>query len=74
MSPRPGRITKIVEIDLPRPRNEDTRETRRYFELVTEVREALRAGRGPGAPVEDEEGDAADVGSIERTMAEGAVG
>jgi NitT/TauT family transport system ATP-binding protein len=42
MSPRPGRITRVVEVDLPRPRGFDTRENRRYFELVTEVREALR--------------------------------
>jgi NitT/TauT family transport system ATP-binding protein len=42
MSPRPGRIARIVSIDLPQPRNVDTRETERYFELVTEVREALR--------------------------------
>jgi NitT/TauT family transport system ATP-binding protein len=47
MSARPGRITHIIEIDLPRPRNEETRELERYFELVTEVREALRAGHGP---------------------------
>jgi NitT/TauT family transport system ATP-binding protein len=47
MSARPGRITRLVEVDLPRPRTVDTREQRRYFELVTEVREALR-GRGSG--------------------------
>ncbi len=44
MSPRPGRITRIIPIDLPRPRDDATRETPRYFELVTEVREALRGG------------------------------
>ncbi|HXG39341.1 MAG TPA: ABC transporter ATP-binding protein [Candidatus Limnocylindrales bacterium] len=54
MSPRPGRITRIVEIDLPRPRNELTREARRYFELVTEVREALRQ-QGGTLPAADEE-------------------
>ncbi|HEY7600501.1 MAG TPA: ABC transporter ATP-binding protein, partial [Candidatus Limnocylindrales bacterium] len=42
MSPRPGRITRVVEVDLPQPRTDETRETERYFELVTEVREALR--------------------------------
>ena len=44
MSARPGRITHSIEIDLPRPRNEATRETERYFALITEVREALRTG------------------------------
>jgi len=77
MSARPGRITKVIDVDLPRPRNEDTRETRRYFELVTEVREALRRRRGggdtddPGAAPEAETGG---LGSVDRTMAEGAVG
>lgn len=66
MSARPGRITHVVDIDLPRPRTDDTRETKRYFELVTQVREALR-------------GDAADTdtepaSSARRTMAEGSVG
>jgi NitT/TauT family transport system ATP-binding protein len=42
MSPRPGRITDLIEIDLPRERNVDTREMERYFELVTQVRESLR--------------------------------
>ncbi len=42
MTPRPGRIEKIVAIDLPRPRTIETREQTRYFELITEVREALR--------------------------------
>jgi len=44
MSARPGRITKVIDVDVPRPRTEDSRESPRYFELVTEVREALRAG------------------------------
>ena len=44
MSARPGRITKVIDIDLLRPRDEGTRESSRYFELVTGVREALRAG------------------------------
>ncbi|MBA2475928.1 MAG: ABC transporter ATP-binding protein [Actinobacteria bacterium] len=42
MSPRPGRIAAVVDIDLPQPRTNDTREDRRFFELVTEVREHLR--------------------------------
>ena len=42
MSPRPGRINSEVQVDLPRLRTQDTREDTRYFELITEVREALR--------------------------------
>jgi len=72
MSARPGRITTIVDIDLPRPRTDETRESRRYFELVTAVREALRAG---GAELDDRGtvGPGSEA-SIERTIAEGAVG
>ena len=46
MSPRPGRIAFVVDIDLPRPRNDQTRESDRYFELVTQVRENLRGWPG----------------------------
>jgi NitT/TauT family transport system ATP-binding protein len=44
MSPRPGRIEKIVSINLPRPRVFETRESPEFFALANEVREALRAG------------------------------
>ncbi|HEX9738586.1 MAG TPA: ABC transporter ATP-binding protein [Candidatus Limnocylindria bacterium] len=65
MSARPGRITKVVDIDLPRPRTVETRENRRYFELVTEVREALR---GMDGRVE------ADDAALDRAAAEGGIG
>jgi NitT/TauT family transport system ATP-binding protein len=42
MSPRPGRITQIIENDVPYPRTFDTRETGPFFEKVTIVRELLR--------------------------------
>jgi NitT/TauT family transport system ATP-binding protein len=42
MSPRPGRIAGIVDVDLPYPRSVETREEPRFFELVTQVRELLR--------------------------------
>lgn len=47
MSPRPGRITDVVDVALG-DRNEDTREDERFFAAVTAVREALR-GRHPGS-------------------------
>src|SRR5690606_1990604 len=48
MSPRPGRITGMVETGLGRDvtRDEALRETTEFFEKVTEVREALH-----GSPV-----------------------
>lgn len=42
MTPRPGKIEKIIPVDLPYPRNTDTRESKAFFDLATEVREALR--------------------------------
>src|SRR5262249_37997950 len=42
MSPRPGRIAGIVDVDLPTERTVETREDPRFFELVTQVRELLR--------------------------------
>jgi len=65
MSARPGRITRVVDVPLPHPRNEETREDPRYFRLVTEVREALRAGGGlAGEP---------PLASEDRIAAEGGV-
>jgi NitT/TauT family transport system ATP-binding protein len=47
MSPRPGRITDVIETGLGTNRAEALRESPDYFAKVTEVREALH-----GAPVE----------------------
>jgi len=44
LSPRPGRISDLISIDLPQPRTAATREEPRFFELVTDVREALHLG------------------------------
>ena len=46
MSPRPGRITDIVSVDLGAQRDDTTREEGEFFKKITEVREALRA-HGP---------------------------
>jgi NitT/TauT family transport system ATP-binding protein len=45
MSPRPGRISDVITVDLPQPRTAATREEPRFFECVTQVREALHLGR-----------------------------
>lgn len=42
MSPRPGRITQVIDIDLPHPRGPETLDSDQYFHLINEVRHALR--------------------------------
>jgi NitT/TauT family transport system ATP-binding protein len=44
MSPRPGRITDIIESDLPRQRPLDIRDTPQFLAIAHRVREGLRAG------------------------------
>jgi NitT/TauT family transport system ATP-binding protein len=52
MTPRPGKIASVIPVDLPYPRTFETRESTRFFELMTTVRETLkeefvgRAGAG----------------------------
>jgi NitT/TauT family transport system ATP-binding protein len=46
MSPRPGRITAEITVDLP-TRDEAARQSEPYFEAITDVRRALRAGNTP---------------------------
>jgi len=70
MSPRPGRISSIIDIDLPRERNVETRELEQYFHLVTAVREALR-GDERSADSSDED---ADELAARRVTAEGLGG
>ncbi len=72
MSARPGRVTDIIDVDLPRPRGVATREEPRYFQLVTAVREALRRG-GEGEDLQAGEIEGR-VASVDRTAAEGGIG
>jgi NitT/TauT family transport system ATP-binding protein len=44
MSPRPGRVTDVIESTLPRERPLDIRETPEFLEIAARVREGLRAG------------------------------
>lgn len=44
MSPRPGRITDIIDSTLPRERPLDIRDTTEFLEIAHRVREGLRAG------------------------------
>jgi NitT/TauT family transport system ATP-binding protein len=42
MTARPGKIERVIDVDLPQPRGSETREDPRFFELEREVRESLR--------------------------------
>jgi NitT/TauT family transport system ATP-binding protein len=44
MSPRPGRIHRVVDIDLPRPRLPEVEESPEFAAKVSEVKSALRDG------------------------------
>ncbi|MEM8748720.1 MAG: ABC transporter ATP-binding protein [Pseudomonadota bacterium] len=44
MSPRPGRVTDVIESTLPRERPLDIRETPEFLEIAARVRDGLRAG------------------------------
>ena len=44
MSPRPGRITDVIDSPLPRARPLDIRDTAEFLEIAHRVREGLRAG------------------------------
>ncbi|MDZ4138230.1 MAG: ABC transporter ATP-binding protein [Erythrobacter sp.] len=44
MSPRPGRITDVIESSLPKERPLDIRDSKEFIEIAHRVREGLRAG------------------------------
>ncbi|MBK6468872.1 MAG: ABC transporter ATP-binding protein [Rhodobacter sp.] len=44
MSPRPGRITDVIDSPLPKDRPLDIRDSREFIEIAHRVREGLRAG------------------------------
>ncbi len=46
MSPRPGRVTDVIESTLPKDRPLDIRETKEFLDIAHRVREGLRAGHG----------------------------
>jgi NitT/TauT family transport system ATP-binding protein len=51
MSPRPGRITSVVDVDLPRPRGLDDMRTSAFFDCVNRVRDGL-FGRSSSSALE----------------------
>jgi NitT/TauT family transport system ATP-binding protein len=52
MSPRPGRLTNVFAIDLPRPRPLEVTARPHFFELVAEIKGSIDHGAGAQADVE----------------------
>ena len=44
LSPHPGRLSAVVDVDLPRPRTLEMKETQHFNELVLKVRNSLEGG------------------------------
>jgi len=42
LSPRPGEIVKELKVDLPRPRQEDTRYTPQFLQLARQLRQEIK--------------------------------
>ena len=57
MSPRPGRIIRVVDVELGEHRDVDTREDAGFFKKITEVREALRGHEVDDLDVAAREGE-----------------
>jgi NitT/TauT family transport system ATP-binding protein len=49
LSPRPGRLAEVIDIDLPQPRGPETRDLDQFFHLSNRVRHSLRGGMGTTA-------------------------
>lgn len=50
MSPMPGRVADIVDVELSRPRSADLLDSASFFEVVTKVRAVLGLGRDTDRP------------------------
>jgi NitT/TauT family transport system ATP-binding protein len=54
MTARPGRVMKTVDIDLPRPRNEQVRESAQFYKYENELRRCLQGQHVPEEDVVEE--------------------
>jgi NitT/TauT family transport system ATP-binding protein len=41
MSSRPGRVMRLIDVDLPRPRTDETRDTNAFVEIEAEIRQLI---------------------------------
>lgn len=45
LSPLPGRLSRVIDIDLPRPRSQETRESPEFFTLVSKTRKSFEGAQ-----------------------------
>jgi len=46
MSARPGRVLRVIDVDLPRPRTDETRDTKRFVDAEAEIRQLIFSQEG----------------------------
>jgi NitT/TauT family transport system ATP-binding protein len=47
MSSRPGRVLRLIDIDLPRPRTDEIRDTKRFVDIEAEIRQLIFSQEEP---------------------------
>ncbi|MBB4661838.1 ABC transporter ATP-binding protein [Conexibacter arvalis] len=46
MSARPGRVLKVIDVDLPRPRTDETRDSKEFVDVEAEIRQLIFSQEG----------------------------
>lgn len=44
LSPHPGRLSAVIDVDLPRPRTHAIRQSEEFFNLVSKIRNSFEGG------------------------------
>jgi NitT/TauT family transport system ATP-binding protein len=47
LSPHPGRLSSVIDVDLPRPRTREMRESPEFFALVSKIRKSFEGAQKP---------------------------
>lgn len=41
LSPHPGRVSAVIDIDIPRPRNMESKQTQKFYDYITKIRNSF---------------------------------
>jgi NitT/TauT family transport system ATP-binding protein len=41
LSPHPGRVSAVIDIDIPRPRNMESKQTKQFYDYITKIRNSF---------------------------------